>query len=110
MEPRFPLPAEPPQAAGQTGHRAEEIQDVHLRERLFLAWARGPLGRERRRKVSGEFELLQDTEDEQGVLGTEDPAQQGAGQRGGAETGGDGVVQHHHLGMPTEGQEDPATG
>jgi len=32
-----PLQAEPSEAAGEAGCGAEEIQDVHLRERMLLA-------------------------------------------------------------------------
>ena len=33
-----PIQAEPSEAAGEAGCGAEEIQDVHLRERVLLAW------------------------------------------------------------------------
>ena len=43
--------------------------------------------------------MLQDSEDEQGVLGGEDSQEQGARQRGTAEAGGNGVALHNCVGV-----------
>lgn len=43
--------------------------------------------------------MLQDSEDEQGVLDSKDTEEPGARLGGAASAGSDGVAQHHHLGM-----------
>ena len=49
--------------------------------------------------------MLQDSEDEQRVLGGEDSQEQGAGQGGAATAGGDGVALHHGMGVRAEAEE-----
>jgi len=49
--------------------------------------------------------VLQDSEDEQGVLGSEDSQEQGTGQGGTAEAGGDGLALHYGVGVRTEAVE-----
>ena len=49
--------------------------------------------------------MLQDTEDEQGVLGGEDSTEQGAGQGRAKEAGGNGMALHHGVGVRVEAIE-----
>ena len=49
--------------------------------------------------------MLQDSEDEQGVLGGEDSPEQGAGQGGTETAGGDGVALYHGVGVRVDAQE-----
>ena len=77
---------------------------MHLREWVLLAWAQvqphpRPLSQWRGEYGLGELGVLQDSEVEQGVLGGEDSQEQGAGQRGAAEAGGNGVALHNCVGM-----------
>ncbi len=46
--------------------------------------------------------MLQDSENEQGVLGSKDSEEQKTGQGRAAEAGGDGLALHHGLGVRTE--------
>ena len=65
MESRFQIQTEPSATAGKAGYRAAEIQGVHFRERMLLArtqHARGRIG-------IGELGLLQDSEEQHGLLG-----------------------------------------
>lgn len=71
------LPAQCRERAGQGRHRDAQVSDGHLRERLLLA-------RPRRRHGGGQcrrkFEMLQNPEDQPGVLGEQDPSQPAARQ------------------------------
>ena len=49
--------------------------------------------------------MLQDSEDEQGVLGGEDSQEQGARQGGAEETGGNGLALHYGMGVRAEAIE-----
>ena len=49
--------------------------------------------------------MLQDSEDEQGVLGGEDSKEQSAGQGGAEEIGGNGLALHHGLVVRAEAVE-----
>jgi len=63
---------------GDSGPGVEEIQDMHLRERVLLARTPcdGVTG-SRCRVHGSRFCVLQDSENEQGVLGGEDSEEQG---------------------------------
>ena len=86
---RFQIPSECAEPAGVAGHRAAEIQDRDLRERLLLAWAQG-------------LQELYRAEDEHGVLGGEGCPEPGAGPDGLEDAGGEGLERGHSLGMRVE--------
>ena len=46
--------------------------------------------------------MLQDTEDEQGVLGGEDSEEQGTRQGGTAQAGSNGLALHHGVGVSVD--------
>lgn len=73
---------------------------MHLHQRVLLAWTQG---RKRGWAPNRKLALLQDTQDEPGLLGEEDREEQGAGRGGAAEVGQDGMALYHHLGVRTEG-------
>ena len=86
MVARIQIQAQPSTLARKTRHRIAQIPYVHLREWLLLARSR-------------RMQILQDAEDEYGVLGEENLTQQGK-RPGGTETAGkDEVALHHRLGV-----------
>jgi len=79
----IPIQAEPQAFARASRLGAEEIPYVHLCERLLLARTQvqphpRPLSKRRGENGFREFGVLQDSEDEQGVLGGEDSQEQRA--------------------------------
>ena len=66
---------------------------MYLYQWMLLAWPSCGF------EYNGEFGMLQDSEDEQGVLGEQDSEEQGTGQRRAAQVGGNGLALYHGVGV-----------
>ena len=98
--------AERQKCAGEARYRAAELPDGDIRERMFLAWARGGGATNSRFRIQGsKFKVLQDSDDEQGVLGCQNPSQPGARQGELPRAARERVARDSHLGVPVDGEE-----